>query len=121
MNLGGAESRRIVKAPAVMNVSLQGLGYRNRVPGMGEPGGEFPTRLIGVFGFVRQTLLDARTLEETVAAGERIPAELASAEVRPSLEALRPVARREMPVILPASEDREIRRALSLADELKIA
>jgi imidazolonepropionase-like amidohydrolase len=120
VNLGGEASGRIVKAPAVMNVSLQGLGYRNRVPGMGEPGGEFPTRLIGVFGFVRQTMLDARTLEETVAAGQTVPPELDKPEVRPSLEALRAVARRELPVILPAKEDREIRRALALAEELRV-
>ena len=121
VNLGGDPARRLVKAPAVMNVSLQGLGYRNRVTGMGEPGGEFPTRLIGVFGFVRQTILDARTLEEAVAGGATVPAELDKPDVRPSLEALRPVARRELPVILPAQEDREFRRALALAEELKVS
>jgi imidazolonepropionase-like amidohydrolase len=100
-----------------MNVSLQGLAYRNRVPGVPEIGGEFPTRLIGVFGLVRQTLLDARSLDGAAAP---LPPELNRPDVRPSLEALRPVARRTMPLILPAREDREVRRAAALADELKL-
>lgn len=118
VNLGGRAARQIVRAPVAMNVSLRGLGYRNRVPGMGEPGGEFPTRLIGVLGFVRQTLLDARLLDES--APGAVPRELKGPDVRASLEALRAVARREMPVILPAHEDRELRRALGLAAELKL-
>ena len=117
---GGEGAARVVKAPALMNVSLQGLGYRNRVIGMGEPGGEFPTRLIGVFGFVRQAIFDARTLDQTIAAGAAVPAALDLKDVRPSLEALRPVVRRELRVVLPAAEDREIRRALALAEELEL-
>lgn len=120
VNLGGDAGRRVIRSPVVMNVSLQGLGYRNRVPGMGEPGGEFPTRLIGVFGFIRQTILDARWLDEAVTRGATVPDDLNHPDVRPSLEALRPVTRRDMPVIFPAQEDRELRRAMALAEELKL-
>src|SRR6185503_12189478 len=105
---GGA---RVLRAPAAFNVSLQGLAYRNRVPGVPEIGGEFPTRLIGVFGYVRQTFLDAQRYAGAPAGA--LPSD-------PDLEALVPVMRGELPVLLPGNEEREVRRVLDLGGDYKL-
>ncbi|HKU17067.1 MAG TPA: amidohydrolase family protein [Steroidobacteraceae bacterium] len=118
--LGGAAGAPDLKSPPAFNVSLRGLGYHNRKPGMREPGGPFPNRLVGVLGFVRQTVLDARYLQTAAAAGREIPVELSDAELRRNLSALAPAVNGKAPMILPAVSDREFRRVLRLVDDLDI-
>ena len=103
---------RIVRSPPALSVLLQGLGFRNRVPGMGEPGGEFPTRLIGVFGFVRQVFVDAERYESAKA--------VAALPKDADLDAMGAVVRGEMKVLLPGSEEREVQRVLDLARDYKL-
>jgi len=97
VDAGGA----VLRSPLAMCTFLQGTGYRNRRRGITEPGGLFPTRFIGVFPFIREAILGARYDEK-------------------SWPALVPVARRAMPLVLPAEEEREVRRALELIEELQV-
>lgn len=56
---GEGVDRMAVKPSVAMRMALQGLGSRNRRKGQGEPGGVYPTRLIEVLAYIRQTLFDA--------------------------------------------------------------
>ncbi|MBE3099546.1 MAG: amidohydrolase family protein, partial [Planctomycetes bacterium] len=118
---GGTPDEMIVRPSVAMRVAFQGLGYRNRRRGQGEPGGVYPTRLIGVQAFIRQTLLDARYYDDSLKAYQTNARGLARPETNHTLEALLPVARRAMPVIIPADEQREIQRIVDLSDETKVS
>jgi hypothetical protein len=74
---------------------------------------------MGVFAFLRQTFLDAQQHAAARASYERNPAQRRPPADR-SLDALLPVMRREMPVVLNADSDEMIRRALALAREFNL-
>lgn len=110
VNLAGATPQAmIVKAPVAEQIGFTPLR-----------GGGYPGSLLGVFAALRQMLLDAQhyALEQTAYAknprGRRRP------EPDPSLEALQPVLARQIPVVLAASSQREIERALDLAKEFNL-
>ena len=111
---------QVVRAPVFMQTSLRGLGYRNRRLGMPEPGGVYPTRLIGVLPYVRQTLLDAQRYDLLHRAYEASPAGMAPPAHDRGLEALVPVVRGTLPVALEANEEREFTRLLGLITELNL-
>ncbi|MBI3210794.1 MAG: amidohydrolase family protein [Candidatus Solibacter usitatus] len=77
---------RVVKRHVSMVTNPQGLGYRNRVRRNPERRGPFPMRSIGVFAFLRQSLLEAP-------------------------------ANGELPLLVPAYEETDMRRVLYLAQE----
>ncbi len=120
VNAGGDPDRIVVKPSVAMRVALQGLGYRNRRQGQPEPGGVYPTRLIGVLAYIRQTLLDAHDLDDAQKAYAARPGSIERPSVNRGLEALLPVARRTMPLMFPAEEQREIQRVIDIADETKV-
>jgi hypothetical protein len=75
---------------------------------------------MGVFSALRQMFLDAQRLREANQIYERSPRGLRRPEQDKSLTALYPALAREMPVVMHANTEREIRRALDLAQEFNL-
>ena len=107
VNLAGADvNAMVVKAPVSQNIGFSPL--RN---------GGYPNSLMGVFSALRQELIDAQHYRDVKAAYEKSPRGMTRPEFDPSLEALLPVLARTLPVVMYASSQREIERALDLAKE----
>jgi imidazolonepropionase-like amidohydrolase len=110
INLAGETPQQmIVRSPVALYVGLAPLG-----------GGQYPGSLMGVFTSVRQMLLDARRYREALDAYERNPRGQKRPAIDRSLEALQPVLARRMPVVFQADREREINRALDLAQEFNL-
>ncbi len=75
---------------------------------------------MGIFSFLRQTLLDAQHYREEWARYNRNPRGMTRPQVDKSLAALQPVINGEMPVIFAANSAREIKRAVELGEEFKL-
>lgn len=109
INLGAeAAEKLILKAPVSLNIAF------------GQARGGYPNSLMGVFAFLRQSFLDAQHYREEWARYNKAPRGAKRPEVNKSLAALQPVINGEMPVVLNASSEREIRRAIALAEEFKL-
>ena len=110
INLAGETSdQMIVRAPVALHVGFTPLR-----------GGQYPASLMGVFSTLRQMLLDAARLREANQIYARNPRGLRRPEQDKSLLALQPVLAREMPVVMHVNTEREIIRALDLAEEFKL-
>lgn len=107
INLAGATPQdMLVRSPVALHVGftpLRGVGY--------------PGSLLGVFASLRQMLLDAQRYRDLQAAYARNPRGMRRPESDASLAALLPVLSKEMPVVMLANNQREIERALDLANE----
>lgn len=107
VNLNGLPRRDSVVRPSVaMNFTF------------GTVQGGYPNSLMGIMAFTRQTLLDAQyysVLQNSFAHGgsHRPPDD-------PALEALQPVLSGVLPTIYNAGSEREIRRAVKMADEFHL-
>ncbi|HEY8461731.1 MAG TPA: amidohydrolase family protein [Blastocatellia bacterium] len=112
INLGDAEPEKlIIKNPVSLNVSFgTGRGF----------GGGFPTSLMGVFAFLRQSLLDAQHYKAAWEHYNRNKRGTQRPKTDKSLAALQPVINGEMPVIFAANSEREIKRAISLGEEFNL-
>lgn len=97
--------RILLRSPVAL-----GIGFRPA------RGGEYPGSLLGVFSSMRQMLLDAQHYAAEQAAYAANP-HMQRPEYDASLEALQPVLARREPVIMRASSEREIERALDMAKE----
>ncbi|MDQ8153952.1 MAG: amidohydrolase family protein [Gemmatimonadota bacterium] len=107
INLAGSDvNAMVVKAPVAQHIGFSPL--RN---------GGFPNSLMGVFAALRQQFLDAQHYRDVKAAYERNPRGMTRPAFDPSLEALLPVLARTQPVVMYATTQREIERALDLAKE----
>jgi hypothetical protein len=110
VNLGGTSAEAmLVRAPVAEHIGFTPL--RN---------GGFPTSLMGVFAALRQTLIDAQHYAAENAAYAKNPKGMRRPEPDPSYDALQPVLNRQIPVIMEASSQREIERALDLAKEFNL-
>jgi hypothetical protein len=110
INLAGdTPQAMIVRTPVALYVGLNPIGQ-----------GQYPGSLMGVFSSVRQMLLDARRFREAEDIYERNPRGLRRPELDKSLVALLPVLARQMPVVMQADREREIERALDLAQEFNL-
>ncbi|MGH9903516.1 MAG: amidohydrolase family protein, partial [Pyrinomonadaceae bacterium] len=110
INLSGdTPQQMIVRSPVALHVGFTPLGS-----------GTYPASLMGVFSSIRQALLDARRYRETSAIYERSPRGLRRPEQDKSLVALLPALAREVPVVMQADREREIVRALDLAEEFNL-
>jgi imidazolonepropionase-like amidohydrolase len=110
INLAGETSQQmIVRSPIALHVGF--TPFR---------GGQYPASLMGVFSALRQMLLDAGQLREANLIYARSPRGLRRPEQNKSLLALQPVLAREMPVVMHVNTEREIRRALDLAEEFNL-
>jgi imidazolonepropionase-like amidohydrolase len=109
INLGTeAAEKLILKAPYSLNV------------GFTTARGGYPGSLMGVFAFLRQSLLDAQHYRDEWSRYSKSPRGAQRPQVNQSLAALQPVIKGEMPVIFYASSVREIQRAIGLAEEFNI-
>lgn len=110
MNLGsGPAESRVIKSPAAMQIS-----FNTR------PTWTWPDSLMGVIAFLRQSFLDAQQHAAAREVYERAPAGLRRPPESPGLEALRPVLRRELPVVFLADSAEMMRRAQALAKEFDL-
>lgn len=110
INLSGdSPQQMIVRSPVAVYVGLSPLGQ-----------GQYPGSLMGVLTSVRQMLLDARRYKEASEIYERSPRGLKRPEQDKSLAALLPVLARQVPIVMQADREREIDRALDIAQEFNI-
>jgi len=110
IDLNGSNAQAmIVKAPIAEHIGFAA-----------QRGGGYPGSLLGVFAALRQELLDAQHYAAVQAAYAKNPRGMHRPETDPSLEALQPVLSRQIPVIMEASSQREIERALDLAKEFNL-
>ena len=109
INLAGdSPQEMIVRSPVAMHVGFTPLR------------GGYPGSLMGVFAQLRQMMLDAQRYRDSLQAYERSPRGMRRPEVDRSLAALVPVVDGRMPVVMLANSEREITRALDLANEFKL-
>jgi imidazolonepropionase-like amidohydrolase len=107
INLAGSNAQEmLVRSPVALHVGFTPLR-----------GGGFPGSLLGVFAAQRQMLLDAQRYRDLQAAYARNPRGMRRPDADPSLAALQPVLSKEMPVVMLANTQREIERALDMANE----
>jgi imidazolonepropionase-like amidohydrolase len=110
INLGsGPIESRVIKNPASLQVA-----FKTR------PTWTYPDSLMGVITYIRQTLLDAQQHRDARTIYERMPSGLRRPPDNPSLEALRPVLARELPVVFVADSAEMIRRAQAIAKEFNL-
>ncbi|HVF44585.1 MAG TPA: amidohydrolase family protein [Pyrinomonadaceae bacterium] len=110
INLSGdSPQQMILRSPVAVYVGLTPLGQ-----------GQYPGSLMGVLTSVRQMLLDARRYKEANEIYERSPRGLKRPEQDKSLAALLPVLARQVPIVMQADREREIDRALDIAQEFQI-
>ncbi len=109
INLGGESPEKLIlKAPFSQNIGFNAVR------------GSYPGSLMGVFSFLRQSLLDARHYREAWTRYRQSPRGNQRPEVNKSMDALQPVINGEMPVIFNVSSVREIKRAVTLAEEFNL-
>jgi imidazolonepropionase-like amidohydrolase len=104
----GSTADRIIAAPVAIDVAFTPRS------------GVYPNSLMGVMAYLRQNLLDA----QRHAAARAIYASDPAGRARPihdsDLEALDPVLRRQLPLVFHADNERMIRRAAALGQEMKV-
>jgi imidazolonepropionase-like amidohydrolase len=110
INLAGDTATQMILRPAVG----QHITFRTL-----QTGG-YPNSLLGTFSAIRQMLLDAKRLKDANELYQQNPKGLQRPEQDKSLLALIPVVEGRMPVVMNANSEREIVRALDLADEFKL-
>ena len=109
INLAGETPQQmIVRSPVAMHVGFTPLrtGY--------------PGSLLGVFSSLRQMMLDAQRYRDSMQIYERAPRGTRRPDTDRSLAALVPVIEGRVPVVMLANSEREISRALDLAEEFKL-
>lgn len=110
INLAGETPQQmIVRSPVAMHVGFTPLRT-----------GGYPGSLMGVFATLRQMMLDAQRYRESMQIYERNPRGMRRPDTDRSLAALIPVIDGRMPVVMLANSEREITRALDLAEEFKL-
>jgi len=106
---GNTPQEMIVRSPVALHIGFTALR-----------GGGYPGSLMGVFSAIRQMLLDAQRYQEAQKIYARSPRGVRRPEQDKSLEALLPVLNRELPVVMYADRERDISRAIDLAQEFKL-
>ncbi|MDQ2856351.1 MAG: amidohydrolase family protein [Acidobacteriota bacterium] len=110
INLAGdSPQQMIVKSPVAMHVGFSSLRT-----------GGYPGSLMGVFSSLRQMLLDAQQYQKAQEVYEHTPRGMRRPELDRSLAALIPVLEGKLVVVMYADRQREIERALDLAQEFKL-
>src|SRR5690242_261860 len=110
INLAGETPQQmIVRSPVAMHVGFTPLRT-----------GSYPGSLLGVFSSLRQMMLDAQRYRDSMQIYERNPRGTRRPDTDRSLAALIPVVEGRMPVVMVANSEREINRALDLANEFKL-
>src|SRR5581483_2555058 len=109
INLGDDSAEKLIlKAPASLSIAFTGSR------------GGYPQSLMGVFSFLRQSLLDAQHYRDEWARYNKSQRGMTRPAVNKSLASLQPVINGELPVILNAGSAREMKRAVGLAEEFNL-
>lgn len=109
INLAGETPQQmIIKSPVAMHVGFIPLR------------GTYPGSLMGVFAVLRQMMLDAQRYRDSMQIYDKSPRGTRRPDIDKSLAALVPVVNGQMPVVMLANSEREIERALDLAEEFKL-
>ena len=109
INLGGEKSEQmILKSPVALHI-----GYERQR-------GVYPSTLMAVIAFQRQTMFDAQHHHLLVDRYARQKRGWRRPEPNRSLEALFPALERRLPVIITAGKENEMKRAFKLIDEFKL-
>jgi imidazolonepropionase-like amidohydrolase len=98
----------VLRQPAALHVHLRTLA------------GRYPNSLMGTMALLRQSLLDAARYREDWAAYEKAPAGRRRPSWDAGLEAWADVAAGRIPLVVTATRENDVRRALALADEFKV-
>src|SRR5262245_25077788 len=111
INLGAAEPEKlIIKNSVSLNVSFgSGRGFGG--------GGGYPGSLMGVFAFLRQSMLDAQHYKAVWERYNQNKRGMQRPESDKSLAALQPALAGQLPVAFTANSEREIKRAIGLGEE----
>ena len=110
INLAGDSTQEmIVRSPVALHVGFTPLRS-----------GVYPNSLMGVFAVLRQMMLDANRYREAQQAYARSPRGMKRPDQDRALAALLPVLDGSLPVVMYADSEREINRALDLAEEFKL-
>ena len=110
INLSGdSVSEMIVREPIAEHITFRTLGA------------SYPTSLLGTFSALRQMFLDAQRLQINQQTYQKNPRGMPRPEADESLTALIPILNRQMPIVFNANSEREIVRALDLAQEFNLA
>ena len=111
INLGSEASEKLLlKAPHSLSVGFGGGGFR----------GGYPGSPMGVFAFLRQAFMDAQHYRDEWDWYSKAPRGKTRPEHNKSSAALIPVVNGKMPVIFNVTSEREIRRAIALAEEYNL-
>ena len=105
----GTPESRVIRTPAALQVSFNP-----------RPAWTFPDSLMGVFAYIRQTLLDAQQYAAAHAIYDKNPSGNKRPDENESLAALAPVLSREVPVVFVADSELMMRRAEALATEFNL-
>jgi imidazolonepropionase-like amidohydrolase len=109
LNLSGESAEEMVlRQPAALHVHMRSLASR------------YPSSLMGTVALVRQSLLDATRYREDWAAYDKAPAGRRRPTYDAALEAWADVASGRLPLVVTASRENDVRRALALGDEFKV-
>lgn len=111
INLAGEKAAQmVVQSPVALHIGLESTGgFR-----------EYPSSLMGVISYIRQTLYDAQHYQLEQRRYQASKRGMRRPEPNNALEALQPVIAGQMPVIMVAQEAKEIHRAIQLAEEFKL-
>ena len=113
INLGNETSEKLLlKAPHSLSIGFSrgGIGF----------GGGYPNSGMGVFAFLRQAFMDAQHYRDEWDWYSKAPRGKTRPEHNKSSAALIPVVNGKMPVIFNVTSEREIRRAIALAEEYNL-
>lgn len=110
INLAGETTQEmIVRSPVALHVGFTPLRS-----------GVYPNSLMGVFAVLRQMMLDANRYREAQQTYARAPRGMRRPDQDRALAALLPALDGSLPVVFYADSEREISRALDLAEEFKL-
>jgi imidazolonepropionase-like amidohydrolase len=110
INLAGdTPQQMILRAPVAQHIGFRPLRT-----------GGYPDSLMGVITSIRQAFLDTQRYIRAQAIYARNPRGLRRPEQDRSFVALTPVVERQMPVVFYAEREREINRALDIAQEFNL-
>jgi len=107
---GDKPSKMVVKSPVALHIGFTSTGGF----------GNYPGSLMGVFAYIKQTLLTAQHYGLEWERYEKNRRGVKRPEPDEALEALQPVLKGELPVIILADTENEIRRAIKLGEEFKL-
>ncbi len=107
-----ASDKLLLKAPHSLSIGFNRAG--------GGFGGGYPSSGMGIFAFLRQAFMDAQHYRDEWAWYSKAPRGKNRPAHNKSSESLIPVVNGKMPVILNVTSEREIRRAVALAEEFNL-